>query len=673
MAVENNKVLISIEVKQTGSDNVSKSTQKATQDLSKLTDAEIKQRIEAEKLKITNAGLTASFREQAASQLMAANSGKPLRAQSGLNNAILLETSRLASDASYGFQGMANNLGQIVSLFFSFTKTAGGTLNSLKQLGRSLLGSGGVLIAIQLLIAFGDDIYNFFFNSGEAADDFSEKVKGLTKSLDENLSKIRNTRGEILQFERDSKDLDETVLILSKNFSKFKTGLDNLKEKGLDKNREAIVGLTNDFFALQKAQSSIVRIQAKLQLLDENGVALTEEKKALQLELRRLQLEEIRLDEIFTKKSVKNTKKRNKAFREGDLDFEQERQKSRERILKDLTENEKTQTIVEFQGIRDRARIKTKEFKEDEKRRLDAFLKTIENDKNYQEQKEKATEKFNKSIRESEKELSDYIIQLNKEQDVALQNLTIEQSQRIQEIDRKRQQDLAVLNQKAADQEILNEGIKATNLLELKQEQLEAERLFIQQRLDTENLSFKERVKLQKDLSKVEDEEAANRIFIAEVEAQGKRELLNQVGNALGAFSDLVGRETETGKALAITSTLISTYSTAQKAFESQFSPISDVTSPVRGALAAAAAVARGLANVRAIESGGKSRPQSTKQTVSVEAPDFNVVGASPESQLAQSVASQQAKPVKAFVVGKEITNQQELDRNIVTTAGLGG
>ena len=57
---------------------------------------------------------------------------------------------------------------------------------------------------------------------------------------------------------------------------------------------------------------------------------------------------------------------------------------------------------------------------------------------------------------------------------------------------------------------------------------------------------------------------------------------------------------------------------------------------------------------------------------VNVEAPDFNVVGASPESQLAQTVAEQQTKPIKAFVVGKDITNQQELDRNIITTSGLG-
>jgi len=55
-----------------------------------------------------------------------------------------------------------------------------------------------------------------------------------------------------------------------------------------------------------------------------------------------------------------------------------------------------------------------------------------------------------------------------------------------------------------------------------------------------------------------------------------------------------------------------------------------------------------------------------------IQAPDFNVVGASQTSQLAESVAGQQAKPVKAFVVGKDISTQQELDRNITNTASFG-
>jgi hypothetical protein len=56
-----------------------------------------------------------------------------------------------------------------------------------------------------------------------------------------------------------------------------------------------------------------------------------------------------------------------------------------------------------------------------------------------------------------------------------------------------------------------------------------------------------------------------------------------------------------------------------------------------------------------------------------IQAPDFNVVGASATNQLAESVAGQQSKPLRAFVVGKDMSTQQELDRNINNTASFGG
>jgi len=55
-------------------------------------------------------------------------------------------------------------------------------------------------------------------------------------------------------------------------------------------------------------------------------------------------------------------------------------------------------------------------------------------------------------------------------------------------------------------------------------------------------------------------------------------------------------------KKIAIAETLLSTYFTAQKAFESQFKPLATVDSPGRGAAAAAIAVAQGLARVAAIK-----------------------------------------------------------------------
>jgi len=53
-------------------------------------------------------------------------------------------------------------------------------------------------------------------------------------------------------------------------------------------------------------------------------------------------------------------------------------------------------------------------------------------------------------------------------------------------------------------------------------------------------------------------------------------------------------------------------------------------------------------------------------------APSFNVVGASPVNQIAQTIAQQQQQPIKAYVVANDVTTQQSLDRNIVSSASIG-
>lgn len=54
------------------------------------------------------------------------------------------------------------------------------------------------------------------------------------------------------------------------------------------------------------------------------------------------------------------------------------------------------------------------------------------------------------------------------------------------------------------------------------------------------------------------------------------------------------------------------------------------------------------------------------------QAPAFNIVGAAPENQLAEALGQNETKPIKAFVVSNEISNQQELDRNITNEASIG-
>jgi hypothetical protein len=129
-------------------------------------------------------------------------------------------------------------------------------------------------------------------------------------------------------------------------------------------------------------------------------------------------------------------------------------------------------------------------------------------------------------------------------------------------------------------------------------------------------------------------------------------------------------------KAAQIAGATIETFRAAQSAYLSQFLPVPDPSSPVRGGIAAGVAVAAGLVNVAKIasqkfEGGGATGGGSDFSGGGVGggevAPQFNVVGDSGINQLAQL----QQQPTQAFVVSGEVTSAQALDRNRVTNATL--
>lgn len=133
-------------------------------------------------------------------------------------------------------------------------------------------------------------------------------------------------------------------------------------------------------------------------------------------------------------------------------------------------------------------------------------------------------------------------------------------------------------------------------------------------------------------------------------------------------------------KAAQIASAVMTTYQSATAAYASQFVPVPDPSSPVRGTIAAGLAVGAGLANVAkiakqkfegtAVPTGGggsEGGGGSGAGGGGAMAPDFNVVGNNNINQLAQL----QQQPIKAYVVGAEVTTQQALDRNRIATGQL--
>ena len=158
---------------------------------------------------------------------------------------------------------------------------------------------------------------------------------------------------------------------------------------------------------------------------------------------------------------------------------------------------------------------------------------------------------------------------------------------------------------------------------------------------------------------------------IDEISTEQKIQLAS---NAFGDLANIFGEESKAGKAAAIAQTTIETYKGATAAFSSLAGI--PIVGPALGAVAAAAAIAAGFANIKAITAigpavgGAPSTPAGGGR--GAQPPSFNVVGASPENQLAQAIGEQEQKPVKAFVVSNEVTNAQALDRNIIKSASLG-
>jgi len=196
--------------------------------------------------------------------------------------------------------------------------------------------------------------------------------------------------------------------------------------------------------------------------------------------------------------------------------------------------------------------------------------------------------------------------------------------------------------------------------------------------------NFKDSELMKVDVAKLADEnmtmnaiEQANlRMEIAEIEARQRRESIMAVADAFGAASEIIGQETAVGKGLAIAQAIMNTYLGVTEALRQKStlpSPF-DVAAKVANV---AIVVATGLKAVKQItavkvgaKGGGGGAPSMGGISASTPTPQFNVAGDAGVNQIASTLANQ--PPVKAYVVGKEVSTQQSLDRNIVKNATLG-
>jgi hypothetical protein len=640
------------------------------------------------------------------------------RAQSGLNNAILIETGRVASDAAYGMQGIANNLGRLLELGQEFARTGkGGFLGAFKELGKSLLGFGGVIVGIQLLLSYSPKLYKMFKDWATQVTKVTEALRESTEVYGEQIGRLET----YIKMLNSSTVSSEQKAIILKKVSDEHEGL-NLKMDETNKLTDESISRTEALtdVLVKKAQSQAIlneiqeqyieqfRIQnasvlegagildilnvagtsvagggllAVTRLLQGSSKNRSEDLKNIGIEIELLQkkLEELG---IFPDDEKKKGSARVRAFKQQLLDLAklEERYRQQSELTFILNEEERIVKEGEFNLID--LDIRVQQFKDRQKLRLEEFLEVTKDLK----LRANARAEYNESIAKADQEAAEVRIQIGEATATSLTELEANQADDAFKAKRK-QEELRISNLKFAldaDQLYHNEKMF------LIQEDISFEKL----RLSTAILSADERAESQLKLAQLESqlnqEQLAQKLDFIKENERIDMEYVGFAAQTGQLLSNIAGENEAVQKAAliiergaAIAGIVIKTQAanaTVRALAMAAAPPGPNVAfmataegQILRNNIGAGLSIANILATtISSFKKPGGGGSGASGGAVNVEAPDFNVVGASPESQLAQTVAEQQTKPIKAFVVGKDITNQQELDRNIITTSGLG-
>jgi len=745
------EILISVSLR--GAEAASKSTDKLSAATKRLAELQKQEAIELEKVnqqikiqKDINVAAAKSSLGLADATGKTAAQLKANRAQAGLNNAILLETSRLASDAGYGFTAIANNLSQVVTLFSSFTKTAGGTLNSLKELGKSIIGSGGILIAIQLLIAFGPKIFDFFM-----------RLIGFTRELRDAFKDAADTmKTENGSFElyirtlqdgtKSQEEMNDAIVMLNKDFPEY---IKSLKEADLslkdviEGNRQAekvTASFRKEILRIAMARQAQIKIEeAAAEILEirvqreaeaiEKGYKnfAAAEKRLAKLRMkeatRTRETDEIReqailegfvtrdkkeLDElnnridrlikftdIQTDEEKKGGDERERNFKQHLLNLEKLEESYRQKSIDTgMKTREEIIDIEEQNAIRE-LDIRRDAFIKKQKLRLEEFKESGASAKEIA----KAEKEVNESIEQAGEEHAKVLIQLLASFGTKRKQLRRTQAEearadqeKADEIDKKTY--MQYLENLKTFEDASNEIFFAAN-----KQRIEGEIQTTLQSLENANLDASVKAQLYQDLFALQDELRQNDLN-AEISAVEAKKAINleyigfaeQTGSllknlageskALQTAALVVEKGAAIAKVVVEAQASIAAKTAAANSIPAYLSPgIPNIAffkaqaeakaSNTRTKIGAALAIA----NILATTISSAKKPKDTSAGgggMTIQAPDFNVVGASPQSQLAEAVSMAQQKPVKAFVVGKDISTQQELDRNITNTASFG-
>lgn len=564
-----------------------------------------------------------------------AKTGKAKKAIDDLNNSLEQvadagdknrEGFELLDQATGGYAGQIKNLAGGIR---DGIKGAKGFAKSLKGVKGALLatGIGAIVVALGLIVAYWDEIVALFDDGTKALQEQEQEHRDILATTQQELAVVENTQKILeLQGKNTTEIIEEKKKLIKQQMSENDLLVENLK------NQLEILLAEQKRFKLfrdkEKEAEEIAKVEEKI-----NKAILGRQK----LQINLLGIEKKASDD--KKKADADEKKRRE-------DANKKRKEDKEKEAKEEEEAEKKKK-ENLEKIR-QGEIDTEEERRAEERKKiqDHYKELIRLAELYGED----TSALVEAQGTKEKELQD---RFDKEDKDRLEKKKEEENKKLEEEQEKKIEKLEL------DREFDNLTFEEQRALLQAREQL---------LLEDETLSDEQRTELAKQFKDA-------RVKIADLEFKEKQRAMMGYASALGDISGVIGEETEAGKAMAVASSLISTYS----AIAGQLQAFSTKSVPGYAIAQAIATGAVGFANVKKIIStkvprssgGGGASAGASVGGATPQAPSFNIVGATETSQLAEAIGEQTQEPVQAYVVANDVTTAQSLNNNIVEGATL--
>lgn len=195
----------------------------------------------------------------------------------------LMQFSRIAQDAPFGIMGIGNNLTATAESFSQLSKSAGGSGNALKAVASSIMGTGGILLAVSLVTSGltymsqqGISVADVFNKLSGDFDEYADALKkaNLAAYNDDGVVKAVSDVNQLREEVKLAKDgfIDKQKVIEHYNETMGKTAgivttLDGVEQQ-LVKNGDAFIKMQ-----LYKATATLAQAEAAKEMLNQEKIS----------------------------------------------------------------------------------------------------------------------------------------------------------------------------------------------------------------------------------------------------------------------------------------------------------------------------------------------------------------------------------------------------------------